>query len=132
MSKKPVATLVQEAAKTDTPIIRLVDLIIESGLHDGANQIHLWPIDDGRLEVQHQKDGKFTAVYYVPSELARHVIARLKIAANCSIQTKTQAQYSRAKTWKPMGPPRPKRIRTYELFVIPTERGEGAVIQIIC
>lgn len=122
----------EQGPQGDVPILRTVDLMIEHGLRSGANEIHLCPITDGRLEVKHRKNGRPRHVTnYVPSRLAVPVVTRIKIMSGCLIGNKTQAQHGKGRTLHKIRIGMKKQFYHFETVTVPGELGEGVIIKFL-
>ncbi|MDO8505175.1 MAG: GspE/PulE family protein [bacterium] len=78
-SKKPIEELAQE-----TPIIRIVDSLLEHAILRGASDIHIEP-KEKEVTVRFRIDGLLKEAMILPKEVHAGVIARIKILANLKI-----------------------------------------------
>ena len=115
------------------PVAKLVDLMIREGLRNGASQIHFRNTKDTPgLEVVYQNGTEFREVDDIPERLGPAVIVRLKIEGKLVINTSIRVQHSEAvPIAMPVAKGEKKSYRYYEIFIIPSEYGEGAIIQFL-
>ncbi|MBT9131589.1 MAG: Type II secretion system protein E [Firmicutes bacterium] len=78
----------------DTPVIRLVGLILMEALRKRASDIHLEPLKD-RFRVRYRIDGICQEVLGPPKELQGLIISRIKIMAGINIAEKRLPQDGR-------------------------------------
>lgn len=94
VQQRQAATL-QTAADDDTaPIVRVVNLLINQAIHDGASDIH---IDPGEHEsvVRYRIDGILHEVQRSDSDIHAGIVSRLKIMAGMNIAEKRAPQDGR-------------------------------------
>jgi len=114
-----IEDLAQEA-----PIIRLVNIIINSGFKRGASDIHIEPFED-EIKVRYRVDGVLSEAESPPRKLLPAIITRIKIMSNLDIAEKRLAQDGRI------------RIRTsnreidIRVSITPTLYGESAVLRLL-
>jgi len=73
-----------EAAAEDSPVVRTVNYLIYSAVHDGASDIHIEP-DDGALRVRFRVDGRLFEKIRLPYKLLPAVVSRIKIMSSLDI-----------------------------------------------
>ena len=124
------ATQEQEAARAQenqenaTPMVRLVNSIIERAYSENASDIHFEPNEE-EMVVRMRIDGQLHRIMTIPRELKDSVISRLKIMSRLDIVEKRIPQDGRAVL--PMkGTDLDMRIST-----LPTIYGEKVVIRIL-
>lgn len=115
-----------EAAPKD-PIKQYVDLLILRGLQNNASQVYLKPTRCLMLDVVFRIDKRFLEMDALPRNLAPFVISRLKTMAKCSVITTTRVQHGSCHNVN-LGFGK-KGKQCFEVFFIPFEFGEGAIIQ---
>jgi len=116
-----------EGADEPSPVIELVDQILREATRvDGVSSIHVEPAPDGALRVRARVDGTLRphGPARVPAQMARAVIARLKILALVDISERRLPQYGRLSFRSD--------ARTLECYVatIPTSRGERVTLRL--
>jgi general secretion pathway protein E len=109
---------------SEAPVIRLVNLLIERAVEQGASDIHLEPFE-GRLRVRYRVDGALREVEAPPSRLALAVISRVKIMARLNIAERRLPQDGRIRL--------ATRGREIDLRVstAPSVHGESVVLRIL-
>ncbi len=78
----------------DTPIAKLVDVIVRHALDGSASDIHIEPIDES-FRVRFRVDGILRSQLVFPLEVGRAVISRIKILSNLKIDEKRKPQDGR-------------------------------------
>jgi len=109
---------------SEAPVIRLVNLLIERAVEQGASDIHLEPYE-GRLRMRYRIDGTLRDVEAPPSRLALAVISRVKIMARLNIAERRLPQDGRIRL--------ATRGREIDLRVstTPAVHGESLVLRIL-
>ncbi len=113
-----------EEGDDDTPIIRLVTLIIVKAFKTRASDIHLEPLEK-RFRVRNRIDGVLKEVENPPKYLQNNIISRLKIMAGLIITEKRIPQDGRISTTV-LGKDIDLRVST-----VPTTHGESIVMRIL-
>lgn len=80
-----------ERAASATPVVRLVDGILDGAAREGASDVHLEPIDGG-LRVRTRVDGVLRTSHALPSSVRDAVLSRLKILAGMDIAVRRRPQ----------------------------------------
>jgi len=109
---------------SNSPIIRLVNLIISEALNMRASDIHIEPFED-RIRIRYRIDGKLIERDSPPKRLLSSMLSRLKIMASMDIAEKRRPQDGRIKT--KVGP---KEI-DLRVSVLPTNHGQAVVMRIL-
>jgi type IV pilus assembly protein PilB len=109
---------------TDTPIIKLVGLIIMEAYRSRASDIHIEPLEK-RLRVRYRIDGVLHEVDNPPKRLQPVIISRLKIMSNMSIAEKRVPQDGRIQI------PVMGRMLDLRVSCLPTNHGESIVMRIL-
>ncbi len=106
------------------PIIRLVNLIIDSAFHMRASDIHFEPMAD-RVRVRYRVDGVCLEKDNIPKNMQAPLIARLKILSGMDIAEKRLPQDGRIK----------RTIANQEIdfrvSALPGNHGESVVLRIL-
>ena len=114
----------RERQENVTPMIRLVNSIIERAISENASDIHFEPTEE-EMVVRMRIDGQLHRIMTIPSELKDSVISRLKIMSQLDIVEKRIPQDGRA-VMHLRGKDIDMRIST-----LPTLYGEKVVIRIL-
>lgn len=113
-----------ENSESDTPMIRLVNSIMERAFSEHASDIHFEPTEE-ELAVRMRIDGQLHRIMSIPIELKDSVISRLKIMSKMDIVEKRIPQDGRVVMY----------IKGQELDMrsstLPTIHGEKMVIRIL-
>ena len=107
-----------------SPIIKLVNLIINEALNMRASDIHIEPFED-RIRIRYRIDGKLVERDSPPKRLLGSIMSRIKIMGQMDISEKRRPQDGRIKTR--VGP---KEI-DLRVSVMPTNHGQGVVMRIL-
>jgi type IV pilus assembly protein PilB len=111
-------------ASEETPIIKLVNLILTSAVQKGASDIHIEP-DEGELRVRLRIDGTLTVTMNLQPEALPSVMSRIKILSGMDISERRIPQDGRIQMVI-MDKPIDFRVNT-----IPTAWGEKACLRIL-
>jgi type IV pilus assembly protein PilB len=121
---KPVDVPAAAEADTDTPVIKLVNLIISKAVKDHASDIHIEP-DENSLRIRYRMSGSMREEASPPKGMQKELVSRIKIAANMDVSEKRLPQDGRFMMTVD-GTPIDLRIST-----LPTIHGEKVVIRIL-
>lgn len=111
-------------ASEETPIIKLVNLILTSAVQKGASDIHIEP-DEGELRVRLRIDGTLLITMNLQPEALPSVMSRIKILSGMDISERRLPQDGRIQMII-MDKPIDFRVNT-----IPTAWGEKACLRIL-
>jgi type IV pilus assembly protein PilB len=114
----------EEEENDNSPIIRLVSLILVGAYRTGASDIHLEPMEK-RFRVRYRIDGVLQEMDSPPKYLQNNIISRLKIMARLDISEKRVPQDGRI-TFK-----MPKKVIDLRVSTVPTVHGESIVMRIL-
>ena len=114
----------ETASDEDTPIIKLVSLILVEAYHMSASDIHLEPMEK-RYRVRYRIDGVLREMESPPKYLQANLTQRLKIMAKLDISEKRVPQDGRIQL-KIEGKDVDLRVSS-----IPTTHGESIVMRIL-
>jgi type IV pilus assembly protein PilB len=107
-----------------SPIIRLVNLIIQEAVNMRASDIHIEPFED-RVRIRYRIDGALIERDSPPKRLLPALVSRLKVMGRIDIAEKRRPQDGRIKT----------RVggRDFDLrvSVLPTQHGQAMVLRIL-
>ncbi|MFZ5950941.1 MAG: GspE/PulE family protein [Candidatus Rifleibacteriota bacterium] len=111
-------------ASEETPIIKLVNLVLTSAVQKGASDIHIEP-DEGELRVRLRIDGNLIITMNLQPEALPSVMSRIKILSGMDISERRLPQDGRIQMII-MDKPIDFRVNT-----IPTAWGEKACLRIL-
>ena len=111
-------------ASEETPIIKLVNLVLTSAVQKGASDIHIEP-DEGELRVRLRIDGTLQVAMNLQPEALPSVMSRIKILSGMDISERRIPQDGRIQMVI-MDKPIDFRVNT-----IPTAWGEKACLRIL-
>lgn len=111
-------------ASEETPIIKLVNLVLTSAVQKGASDIHIEP-DEGELRVRLRIDGSLIVSMNLQPEALPSVMSRIKILSGMDISERRIPQDGRIQMII-MDKPIDFRVNT-----IPTAWGEKACLRIL-
>lgn len=111
-------------ASEETPIIKLVNLVLNSAVQKGASDIHIEP-DEGELRVRLRIDGSLIIAMNLQPEALPSVMSRIKILSGMDISERRLPQDGRIQMII-MDKPIDFRVNT-----IPTAWGEKACLRIL-
>lgn len=111
-------------ASEETPIIKLVNLVLNSAVQKGASDIHIEP-DEGELRVRLRIDGSLLVSMNLQPEALPSVMSRIKILSGMDISERRLPQDGRIQMVI-MDKPIDFRVNT-----IPTAWGEKACLRIL-
>jgi len=113
-----------ETLAGQSPIIRLVNLVLAQAVRDRASDVHFEPFENN-FRVRSRVDGVLREVVPVPRALALPVTARLKVIANLNVAERRLPQDGRIQLTIG-GRPVDLRIST-----LPTQFGESVVLRVL-
>ncbi len=80
-----------EAAASDAPVVRVVDMILTQALRDRASDVHIEPQGD-QVRVRFRIDGALHEVLSLPGSMSSALASRVKIMAGMSIVERRRPQ----------------------------------------
>ncbi len=113
-----------EEVASHSPVIKLVNYLIVSAVHDGVSDIHIEP-DESKLRVRFRVDGKLYEKISPPHQMQPAVVSRIKIMAGLDISERRVPQDGGIHVLLD-GRPVDLRVST-----MPGQYGEKVVIRII-
>jgi type IV pilus assembly protein PilB len=113
-----------EAEAESSPVVRFVNLIIQTALKEGASDIHIEP-DDKQLKVRFRIDGVLFEMMNPPRKMHAALTSRIKIMANLDIAERRLPQDGRIRATV-LGRKVDLRVST-----VPTSKGEKTVMRIL-
>ena len=109
---------------SDSPVVRLVNQILQQAIEEGASDIHFEP-EDNELKVRFRVDGVLREATTIQRKFVASAISRIKIMANLDIAEKRIPQDGRVSL----------NVDGHEIDVrvvtMPSVRGEGVVMRIL-
>lgn len=121
---QPEPEQVEEAAESDSPVVRLVNQIISSAVTMKASDIHIDP-QEHQVAIRFRIDGKLQTERILPKHMQPMLLARIKIMGNLNITESRVPQDGRIKVTIDF---RPIDLR---LSTLPTVFGEKVVMRIL-
>jgi type II secretory ATPase GspE/PulE/Tfp pilus assembly ATPase PilB-like protein/CheY-like chemotaxis protein len=115
---------ITEAAASERPVVKLVDLILSEGILTRASDIHIEP-EEGGIAVRYRIDGVLRQVMKIPRAAGLPLISRIKIMSSLDIADRLRPQDGRARV-AVNGQPIDLRVST-----LPAAHGEKVVIRIL-
>ncbi|MGE5759341.1 MAG: GspE/PulE family protein, partial [Gemmatimonadota bacterium] len=115
---------ITEAAASERPVVKLVDLILSEGIVSRASDIHVEP-EEGGVAVRYRIDGVLRQVMKIPRQAGLPLISRIKIMSSLDIADRLRPQDGRARV-AVNGQPIDLRVST-----LPAAHGEKVVIRIL-
>jgi type II secretory ATPase GspE/PulE/Tfp pilus assembly ATPase PilB-like protein/ActR/RegA family two-component response regulator len=115
---------ITEAAASERPVVKLVDLILSEGIISRASDIHIEP-EEGGVAVRYRIDGVLRQVMKIPRQAGLPLISRIKIMSSLDIADRLRPQDGRARV-AVNGQPIDLRVST-----LPAAHGEKVVIRIL-
>ncbi|MEW6049763.1 MAG: ATPase, T2SS/T4P/T4SS family [Candidatus Zixiibacteriota bacterium] len=119
-----LAAIEVKTGEAESPIIKLVNLIIAKAVRDRASDIHIEP-DETTLRIRYRISGVMREEAAPPKSMQNELISRTKIAADLDVSEKRLPQDGRFAV-KVDGAPVDLRVST-----LPTIHGEKIVIRIL-
>jgi len=108
----------------ETPIVKLVNVVISQAVKDRASDIHFEPFED-EFKIRYRVDGALYEMSPPPKHLALPVISRIKVMANLNISERRLPQDGRI-TMHLSGRQVDLRVST-----LPTQFGESVVLRVL-
>jgi len=108
----------------ETPIIRLVNLVIFQAVQDRASDIHFEPFED-EFKIRYRVDGALYEMSPPPKHLSLPVISRLKVMANLNISERRLPQDGRISLHMA------NRQIDLRVSTLPTQFGESVVLRVL-
>lgn len=113
-----------EAAASEQPIIRFVNLVLTQAIRDKASDIHFEPFEE-EFKIRYRIDGALYEMAPPPKTLAIPVISRVKVISGLNISERRIPQDGRIKITI-AGRPIDLRVST-----LPTQFGESVVLRVL-
>ncbi len=124
LSKQAETKEAFSAEEQDTPVVKLVNLIINQAVKDRASDIHIEP-DEDQLRIRYRVNGMMREEVSPPKNLQPEIVSRIKVAANLDVSEKRLPQDGRMTV----------RVDNHDIDLristLPTIHGEKVVIRIL-
>jgi type IV pilus assembly protein PilB len=115
-----------EAGETDeAPVARAVNEILLNAVRNSASDIHMEPGENG-FRIRYRKDGLLREVSRPPVNVARRMVARLKVLGNLDITERRLPQDGRLRIRLPGG-----QAIDFRMSTLPVLWGEKIVLRIL-
>jgi type IV pilus assembly protein PilB len=85
------ATVKEDLVTADSPVAKVVNMVVTQSLRDRASDVHLEPSDE-HLRVRFRIDGALNDVLTLPMTMAAPLVSRIKILAGMNIVERRKAQ----------------------------------------
>jgi type IV pilus assembly protein PilB len=108
----------------ESPVIKIVNLVIAQAIHDRVSDIHIEPMDK-KLRVRYRQDGLLRETISPPKQMAAAVVSRVKIMAGLDIAERRTPQDGKFRL-KVEG-----RAVDFRVSVLPTIHGEKVVLRVL-
>lgn len=113
-----------DALEADSPIVRLVNVIITKAVKDRASDVHIEP-DESKVRVRYRVNGVMREEAAPPKSMQNEVISRIKIAAEMDVSERRIPQDGRFMTMVDGA------VIDLRVSTLPTIHGEKIVIRIL-
>jgi type IV pilus assembly protein PilB len=113
-----------EAAASEAPIVRFVNVILQQAIKDQASDVHFEPFED-EFRIRYRIDGALYEMAPPPKHLAVPVISRIKVMSNLNIAERRLPQDGRIEM-RIQKKPIDLRVST-----LPTQHGESVVLRVL-
>jgi len=108
----------------ETPVVKLVNLILSQAVKDRASDIHIEPRQK-TLSVRYRIDGVLQEVFSPPKEMQLAIASRIKILSSLNIAERRLPQDGRLRTEIE------RRLIDFRVSTFPTMHGENIVIRVL-
>ncbi|MBI5368510.1 MAG: Flp pilus assembly complex ATPase component TadA [Planctomycetes bacterium] len=111
-------------ASGDSPVMKLVNMVLSQALRDGASDIHIEPFEKS-IRVRYRQDGVLRKVFEPPKKMLGAIISRIKIMAQLDIAERRIPQDGKFKMTHD------GRGVDFRVSILPSVHGEKAVMRIL-
>jgi type IV pilus assembly protein PilB len=108
----------------ESPVIKIVNLIIAQAIHERVSDIHIEPMEK-KLRVRYRQDGLLRETISPPKQMAAAVASRIKVMAGLDIAERRKPQDGKFRL-KVEG-----RAVDFRVSVLPTIHGEKVVLRVL-
>ncbi len=121
---KVASSVAQKPSEADSPVVKLVDLIISKAVKAKASDIHIEP-DETTLRVRYRVNGIMREEADPPKSMQNEIVSRIKVSSNLDVSEKRLPQDGR------MGVMIDNNPIDLRVSTLPTIHGEKIVIRIL-
>ncbi|MDQ0232814.1 type IV pilus assembly protein PilB [Metabacillus malikii] len=114
----------EQVTEADSPVIKLVNQVIQNAVQQRASDIHIDP-EDTKVSIRYRVDGRLKTERVLPKHMQSMLTARIKIMANMDITEQRVPQDGRIKTTIEFHP------IDLRVSTLPTVFGEKIVLRIL-
>ncbi|MBI2922585.1 MAG: Flp pilus assembly complex ATPase component TadA [Planctomycetes bacterium] len=111
-------------ASGDSPIVKLVNMIISQGLKEGASDIHIEPYEKA-VKVRYRRDGVLGEGVAPPKRMHNAIVSRIKIMCGMDIAERRRPQDGKFQIRYE------NRQIDFRVSILPTIHGEKCVMRIL-
>ena len=108
----------------DSPVVKLVNLLIYQAVRDGASDIHIEPFEK-KIRVRYRQDGALHETLSPPRNMQSSIVSRIKIMADLDIAEKRKPQDGKFQLRLD------GRNIDFRVSILPTIHGEKVVMRIL-
>lgn len=108
----------------DTPVSKLVQVIINHAIEGRASDVHIEPME-GEFRVRFRVDGVLHSSLTLPQDVGRVIVSRIKILSNLKIDERRKPQDGRFKIEEA------GRVIDFRVSTFPVIEGEKAVLRVL-
>lgn len=113
-----------DLSEEDSPVVKLVNLIIFQAIKEGASDIHIEPYDK-KIRIRYRHDGVLSETFSPPPKMHNAIVSRIKIMSNLDIAEKRKSQDGKFQV-RVEG-----RQVDFRVSVLPVVHGEKVVLRIL-
>ena len=84
-------TVVQSVVDENTPIVKIVNVILEQAVHDRASDVHIEPMADS-VRVRVRTDGALHQITTLPGPMGPSLVSRIKVMSDMNIVERRRPQ----------------------------------------
>jgi len=111
-------------AAGDSPIVKLVNMIISQGLKEGASDIHMEPYEKV-LKIRYRRDGVLAEGVAPPKRMHNAIVSRIKIMCGLDIAERRRPQDGKFQIRYE------NRHIDFRVSILPTIHGEKCVLRVL-
>ena len=108
----------------NSPVVKLVNLLIYQAVRDGASDIHIEPFEK-KIRVRYRQDGSLHETLAPPKKMQSALVSRIKIMADLDIAEKRRPQDGKFQIRLD------NRNVDFRVSILPTIHGEKVVLRIL-
>jgi len=111
-------------ASDESPVIKIVNLVIAQAIHDRVSDIHIEPMEK-KLRVRYRQDGLLRETISPPRQMGAAIASRIKVMAGLDIAERRKPQDGKFRL-KIEG-----RAVDFRVSILPTIHGEKVVLRVL-